>query len=272
MVAVIDTFIFGGADESCLDMLQCRLEELDSSPVTRHVIVESERDHQGRAKPLWYRESGDRFSAWHSKITYAVASLPPESEYINPWQRENMQRMRIAEAVQDTPGEDFVLLADVDEIPSPYALEFMAQGVNGMFAFNMRLAMFAVDWVHEDPTRISVGGLRYNLGALHEQRNNAYRSGLPLVQDAGWHFTWLGGPDAIKAKADQFCHLELREMILHSNDEQLLYEQGYTWHGDDGPYPPREVTVQQLAVEVDETWPAYIRERRCPESWFRPRF
>lgn len=272
MVAVIDTFIFGGGGESCLDMLQCRLEELDDSPVTRHVVVESERDHQGRAKPLWYREAGDRFSAWRDKITYIVASLPPESEFIDPWQREHMQRMHIAAAVLDTPPGDFVLLADVDEIPSPYALEFMARGVDGMRAFNMRLAMFAVDWVHEEPTRISTGGLRHNLGVLPEQRDNAYRITLPLVQDAGWHFTWLGGPEAIRSKADQFCHLELRDMILRSNEERLLYEQGYTWHGDTGPYPPPHATVQQLAVEVDETWPSYIRERRCPDSWFRPRF
>jgi hypothetical protein len=62
-------------------------------------------------------------------------------------------------------------------------------------------------------------------------------------------------------------------MILHSNAEKLLYEQGYTWHGAPGPYPPSAATVQQREVdmrEVGERWPRYIRRGGCPTEWFRP--
>jgi hypothetical protein len=93
---------------------------------------------------------------------------------------------------------------------------------------------------------------------------------MPLAEGCGWHFTWLGGPDAIRRKADQFCHLELRQMILDGNDAGEWYEQGWTWHGE-GPYPPPRRLNRLNPAKVNRYWPAYIRERRCPAEWFRPR-
>jgi hypothetical protein len=87
----------------------------------------------------------------------------------------------------------------------------------------------------------------------------------------GWHFTWLGGPEAIRKKAAQFCHLELRDMILEANEEGLLYEQGRTWHGMVDPYPPKSPDVRMVPATIDASWPRYIREGRCPDNWYRPR-
>jgi hypothetical protein len=271
---VWDTFIWGGE----ADMLRCRLEALDNSPVYRHVIVEADRDHQGNPKPLAYGHWKDLLAPWKDKIIYLPMrdTLPPPEAGLDPWVREHMMRSQLWAALTEADFRDFVLLADVDEIPSASALEYMGRDPADdatMVAFEMDLCMFAVDWMCPEPTPISVGGPKGCLSDLPTQRNNAYRERLPLIRDAGFHFTWLGGPRAIHAKASQFCHLELREMILHSNAERLLYEQGYTWHGDPAPYPPREATVQQREVswkEMDERYPDYIRHARCPGEWFRP--
>lgn len=268
---VFDTFLLN--DE--LDMLQCRLEELDGK-VDRHILVESPLDHQGNPKPLHYAENkafGKRFARWEDKIVHVVADgLPSFEENPDPWSRERVQRQAVWAGLELAGAQpaDLVLVCDVDEIPSDKALSMKPDGV---VAMGMRLAMFAVDWVHPYETRIAVAGRAKDLtvAPLFSLRDNGVRARLPLVDGCGWHFTWLGGPDAIRRKASQFCHLELQDMVLAGNDACEWYEQGYTWHGVSAVYPPPRRSFRLDPVEVDETWPAYIRERRCPESWFRPR-
>jgi hypothetical protein len=260
---IYDTFMFG--DE--LDMLEMRLMELGDHPV-QHVLVEARVDHQGTPKPLHYAENRERFAPWKDRITHIIAEgLPSVSEAPDPWSREHAQRENIWRGLTAAKPDDVVLLCDVDEIPSAAALAIQPQG---MVTLNMRLAMFAADWVWHEPARIAVAGRYSDLGCLWMHRNNGPRSTYPLADDAGWHFSWLGGPGAIDVKARKHCHLELNQMILDGNAAGEWYEQGWTWHGQD-IYPPQRLTTRMDPVDVDGTWPRYIRERLCPPSWFRPR-
>ena len=261
-----DAFLFG--DE--LDMLECRLRELEQYPDVRHVLVEALLDHQGNPKPLHYLENRSLFDRWNDRITHVIADLPAREQAESPWEREHVQRQHIWKGLEEADPDDWVLICDVDEIPSAGAIRARH---HDMVTLNMRLAMFAVDWVCPEPTRIAVAGRRSSLWTdLWWARDNGPRSTFPLVEDAGWHFTWLGGPAAIERKASQFCHLELREMILVANRRGDLYEHGFTWHGPQpyAPYPPTEPVFAMVPAAVDETWPAYIRQRLCPPEWFRP--
>lgn len=262
---IYDTFIFGGGYD--FEMLRCRLMELEDSPVYRHVLVEARYDHQGRPKPLHFAERKEEFSAWSDRITHVIADIPGPNKRMNPWAREHSQRSAVYKGLLDARPEDIVWLCDVDEIPSR---KMWDHEPDAMEAWNMWLAMFAVDWVYPEPTRISVAGRFANLTTLGQQRDNAHRARYPLVQDAGWHFTWLGGNAGIAQKADSFCHLELRNMILAGIKYGWWYEQGKTWHGIP-TYPPIPSQLrQQEGWEVDERWPVYIQKRLCPPEWFRP--
>ena len=85
------------------------------------------------------------------------------------------------------------------------------------------------------------------------------RSSLQAVSAGGFHLNWLGGPQAQREKLAASCHAgELPRDLIESG---RCYAEGIDYTGD-GRLTP---------VDVDETWPRYIRERRCPESWFRPR-
>lgn len=260
---IFDSFLFN--DE--LDMLEMRLREMENQPVYRHVIVEAHYDHQGKPKPLYYAENRNRFAQWHSRIRHVVAGVFGPDPGLDPWVREHQMRNEVWSGLQDSDPEDLVLLCDVDEIPTPLALALQP---DQMTALTMHLAMFAVDWVCPEQTRISVAGRRAHLKTLWAQRDNGTRGAMPELRDAGWHFTWLGGPDAIDRKARQFCHLELQDMILKANAAGLLYERGLTWHAQ-ANYPPAVPEEQMLARDVDGTWPVYIREGHCPPEWFRPR-
>jgi hypothetical protein len=80
------------------------------------------------------------------------------------------------------------------------------------------------------------------------------------LPDSGWHFSWLGGREAALAKLGSFCHPEVAERTLVGIESDQFLKEGF--HLDGRKMAP---------VDVDETWPAYIYERRCPTEWFRPR-
>ena len=85
-----DTIMFGSA-ESEIDILECRLRELESIPDLHHVIVEAEVTHRGDPKPLWFKKHEERFSPWAERITYIrvpADALPSVKENPSPWSRE----------------------------------------------------------------------------------------------------------------------------------------------------------------------------------------
>lgn len=255
---VWDTFLFH--DET--HMLELRLRELDGH-VDRHVIVEAATDHRGRAKPLHYAENQVRFAPWADRITHVVADLPASD---NPWVREHAQRDAALPALTGS-DDDLVLICDVDEIPSRSLLERARAGeLPEVCSVRMRTFIHAVDWeVPQEvlpPTCVvaTAAYIRAHGGSLAAIRDR--RDSYPVVEDGGWHFSWQGGPEAAREKLETAtCHTELLE-----NGEGDLIADGtrYRTAENGGGLPV-------VPVDVDETWPAWIRERKCPPEWFRPR-
>jgi Glycosyltransferase family 17 len=246
---IIDTFMF--RDE--LDMLECRLRELDGL-VDRHVLVESPVTHRGDPKPLYYSENRDRFAAWAHRIVHVVAADLPDNP--DPWLREHRQR-DAAMSVLDglAAADDVVLIADVDEFP-PWPLPDPEPAV----AFAQRLAMYAVDWLYPELHVCTVaarwGHIRgRGLAAVRDSRYS-----LPVAR-GGWHLTWLGGVGAQREKLRVTCHTEMTPVQAEIIASGRAYELGLHHSG----------ALSMLPADVDETWPRFIHERQCPAEWFRPR-
>lgn len=252
---IFDAFMFNGE----YDMLDCRLEELKGL-VHRHVLVEAEVTHLGYPKPLWYAAAVRRYN--ESPVEHIVTKALPNAI----WAREHDQRDAAWHYIDQVAyGEDWVLICDVDEIPSRKVLDQLACEQSEVVAIDMRTCIFAVDWeVTEElpPTCVAarVRYLRQAGGKLGNVRD--LRDWYPRLR-GGWHLSWLGGPEAQTAKLETgSCH---RHEIEGSGEAKLIrsgerYRTGAA--GGGLPVDP---------VDVDETWPAYVRERRCPPSWFRPR-
>jgi Glycosyltransferase family 17 len=244
-----------------LDMLRARLEELEPQDV-RHVVTESTLTHRGVPKPLAYGENTERFGKWSHSILHVIAELPAEA---SPWEREHAQRDAAWPVIDaEAADDDLVLIADVDEFPSAAALAWGGPGAVSLF---MRTTLFAADW--EVPPELippaavmaTAGWLRRQGGSLAAVRDNrgAYR----VIRDGGWHFSWLGGVERQQKKLlTATCHTEL----LGTREGGLILtgERYRTGEHAEGHLPV-------MPVDVDETWPAFIREKRCPAEWFRPR-
>ena len=258
---IIDTFPFH--DE--LDILEMRLTELYDA-VDYFVLVEATKSHTDQDKPLWYQEHKDRFAAFADKIVPIVADqLPSLDENPDPWARELAQREHIGYGLaQINPdANDIILQSDVDEIPRALHARNV-RPKTGMVAFAQRGHFWAVDWLHPDPwhgtVAVTAGTLlRMMPGKFGNMR--AMRNRSTVLPDAGWHFSWLGGPDRARKKMANFCHPEVSDRIATAlESEHFYWREGFHCDGK-----------QMRPVEVDESWPRWIVEGNAPESWFRPR-
>jgi len=243
-----------------LDMLRFRLEATQDWDA-RHVIVESPVTHRGVPKPLWYQENATRFALWADRIEHVVTDLPD----VPPWGREHAQRDAAWPVIKEQAANtDTVIIGDCDEIPSPALMDWA--GPAAVIAVRMRTTLFAVDWevppVHLPPQCVAAkaGWLRMmgsGLAAVRDQRGK-----WPVFEDGGWHFSWIGGPERQRDKLETAtCHTELLGTI-----EGDMIRDGTRWRtSEDGGGLP------VVPVDVDGSWPAFVRERRCPPEWFRPR-
>lgn len=260
---IIDTFPFN--DE--LDILEMRLTELYDT-VDQFVLVEADVTHQDAPKPLHYRENAERFAPFADKITAVTATgLPSVERFPDPWAREHAQRDWIAQGLAglDLTDDDIVLQSDVDEIPRTlHARNVRPQG--GFIAFGQRGHFFAVDWIYPMEWHGTVAGTVRSIARLGERpfvKMRDMRNTAPCPQhmrDAGWHFSWLGGPERALKKLGSFCHPEVADVIHTGITDLRFWRDGVHVDG-----------VKMDPVDVDEGWPQWIRDGKAPQSWYRPR-
>lgn len=262
-----DCFMINGE----LDMLDCRMEAFAGCEVT-HLAVESRHTHRGVPKPLHLAGAMSRYAS--HPLRRVVDDWQPDPD---PWVNEHHQRNAAWKVIdEEASGADVVLIADVDEIPGPgllaAAAEYGAKGPGWPLKVPMRLFLFAVDWecAVPQPAPCVLAPVRYlreqaacgrYLAEVRDDRDRYPQLGRD-GQTWGWHFSWAGGPEAQARKLDEAtCHTE----ILATPEADLI-RSGARWRSaeDGGGLPV--VPVDDLSGH-----PAYIREGRCPRSWFRPR-
>ena len=123
---IYDCFMY--FDEDML--LDIRLNILNKY-VDKFVIIESKFLHSGREKKLNFNINN--FSNFKNKIVYLVMDQPPKGIEIiksddtvevsnkkildNSLKRENTQRNRLLEGVEEANDEDLIISSDLDEIP-----------------------------------------------------------------------------------------------------------------------------------------------------------
>lgn len=252
----VDCFPFNNE----LDLLECRLTELDAA-VDYFVLVEAPVTHGGnKSKPLYFAENKDRFAAWSDRIVHIVADEMPTD--VDAWSREHAQREFFWDGLRklDAGPDDIVLQSDVDEIPTALTATFV--NPKGFVRFRQTLYSFAIDWKHPEPWWGTVAGRVKDITKMAAMRD-ARCHYLPELPDAGWHFSWLGGLEKAAQKLDSFCHPEVADLGWRERLQEC-YEQGI--HLDNG-----RVGTKLIPVDVDDTYPEWIREGHAPASWYRPR-
>jgi hypothetical protein len=223
---IFDCFIFFNE----IELLQLRLRELYDL-VDHFVVCEAPVTFRGHEKPLHFAEHPELFRQYSSKIRHVVVDDMPETR--SPWDREYHQRSAIRRGLFDMRPGDVVMVSDADEIIAPSAVRYV-RAHDGYFMFDMPMYQFYINmralpsgWAKAfaytwemDP---EIGD--YNWIRGHElQSFERFPNRHHKVERAGWHFTFLGGADAVRAKLGSYSHSERwqRTMLQAGQIERQL--------------------------------------------------
>jgi hypothetical protein len=220
-----------------VDVLQARLDLMARRTVL--VVVEGDRTFQGRPKPFRL----DR--VWlPARVRRYRLELP---EAGSAWDREQFQR-DIARP-DWVPDDAVVISADIDELVDPAALDRIVEATRrGPVALGMRHIVFgnreAWPWAHARAFRAVDWP-----ASLHVLRATE----CPVIDDTGWHLSWLGGLEQRRRKAMATSHSEAQP----GRELWPLIERGETdWAG--APLPVADLSglperLRRLLCEVPET-------------------
>jgi beta-1,4-mannosyl-glycoprotein beta-1,4-N-acetylglucosaminyltransferase len=278
-----------------IDLLTLRMEELWDQ-IDYFVVVEADETLSGERKPLFFRDHQARFKRFADKLVYrSISGLPPIREPGEGprWVREAAQREAIGHVVETLPlsPRDIVIVADVDEIPRAsrvagietalrrhdyaiFALTNHRGYINNISEAALNGTTFA------GPVACRLSTLR-RVGA-HQVRRGWQKSGGVLahrspdyayVEDGGWHFSSLGGPDAFWLKAASFSHIDDPYRVIRlaeTTPAQQVFSANldrsrcrelqvrYLSHCDHPAFSPLEFDTFEITQDV----PAFLRREK----------
>lgn len=220
-----------------LDILEVRLGTLYST-VEKFVIVESTTTHTGAPKPLHVKENLERFLPWMDKIILLTHQGHHVQDEVQAWGNENQQRDMCLQVLNDVkPSDGLLLISDVDEIIDPDKLlsaQKLALGTNMPVSLPVHWCMYYFNYCIDnrpfygpflyDPSRAQevhsrFGQTRYSPTAFRwHMCTPVYTHDFPMIENAGWHFSYMGGPQAIAKKLESFAHVSKNTNDLKNLD------------------------------------------------------
>lgn len=245
---IFDAFIFFNE----LEMLKIRLNVL-SSVVSNFILVEAPITHSGKEKPLYFNENKHLFSEFSDRIIHVKSNLPSEAFDgidIN-WTRERAQRSVIDIVLKKVAlPEDFVLVSDVDEIPNPDTLLYIIKNYSGPINFLQTAYYYKLNWLHNTLWR-GTGLCRYSDYQAAERIRRC--ASVKETCLSGWHFSFMGGVDAIKTKIQSFAHQEFNTQKVLSNVE-------YNVNNQFDIFEERQTRSKFLSISPFGSLPKYISD------------
>lgn len=207
-----------------IDTLKIRLNLLYEK-VDKFVICESNITHSGIKKTWNFLECKNELAQWMDKIVYLryepdITDLDFTKKYevFNPlapsWKIETGQRNFLLSYIETLPPQDMVVVCDVDEIWNPKLYDYIKSGNNRYDAARLEMQFHYYwlncigvgqnncDWIQ--PFYASAAYIK-SYPNLSEIRTKVQ---LPIIGNAGWHFSYLGGAKKVSEKINAFAHQE----------------------------------------------------------------
>ena len=268
---VFDSFIFFNE----LDLLEMRLNILNDV-VDYFVLTESPFTVSGNEKPLYYQENKDRFGKFNDKIVHHVTEEIPNDfthllektkfhvaykendPYGTPminlpvrFQRALFNRNNSAFGIEKAgvTDEDLVITSDADEIINPLLLQDLEWfNPSNHYVAECRAFYYKLNFLYQEEwlgSRLCTWKHLKNTTIDQHRQNhqNAHK-----IQDAGWHFSFLGNAENFKLKLASYEHTENNTATVTGNAEEKI-ESGLDPLGRGQTYK---------AVPIDDSYPDYI--------------
>ena len=214
-------------------MLELRLQIL--SPYIDHfIIIEADHTFSGQPKTSYFEANKDRFKQFANKITHHVAhidttkldfSRKPDrfDKKTDFWKVEFTQRNAIADALRDFAPDDLAIASDVDEIPSPKAIQRIRQSTARKIIISTVPHIFRQEEFYYNAANLrdeaclgSIITSCRNFIRYTPQKIRDKRKRLPKITNGGYHFSYFMTPDLIAKKISSFSHQEFNTEIYKS--------------------------------------------------------
>lgn len=252
MKKIIDCFPFFNEKE----LLELRIHLLKDH-VDKFIISELNYTHSGIAKDFICKDLIEELNLPKEKIKILQIKIddssliPDEIDKYNStesesateckaWTRERIQRDAVLSTISNYSDDTVFILSDCDEIIHPKYIEYFSsvcrnnpqniikvplillegRGDKRLFQDNA-----PVPW--QNSLLMCTAKQLKNGGTPTKMRSNVLNEYQPvwvsesgeILQDCGWHFTWMGGEDRRKKKASSFIHYaNLNSVNTLSND------------------------------------------------------
>ena len=216
-------------------LLELRLKTLNKY-IDKFIIVESKYTHSGDKKKLIFNIN--KYSEFKNKINYIVTEDNPEGiekinnddnenqknikHIMNALRRENYQRNKIMDGLNEATPEDWIIISDLDEIPNLDKINF--NKINKkviffkqrVFYYKLNLELKNIHWIGSKAVRkknlISPQWLRnikdrvYSKWRLDIIFSKKKYNNIFCIYNGGWHFSYIKKPEDIEKKLKSYLH------------------------------------------------------------------
>lgn len=250
-----------------LDLLDIRLNYLNDY-VDKFVLVEMGKTHSGNDKPMYFDENKALFEKFLDKIIHIKIEDYPDmdsyTDYEKCWCLENYQRDCIMRGLKDADDDDVIMISDLDEIPT---IDVIKNFPGGIFGTQQKFMYYYLNCLNET-TPIWTRGTKIcnfenliypNFEITEDVSSKFTQKGFPTYIryfagpafiNGGWHFSYLGGTEAVIKKLKSFSHQEFNNEV-YTNPENIerkiaagedILGRGFTFK----------------TVPIDDSFPEYI--------------
>lgn len=259
-----------------LDILEIRLHTLDPV-IEKFIVVESDLTHSGKPKPFHLHDNLSRFSEFRDKlipVIYHAHRVDPGNTN-HSWSNEGQQRDKFLEILPKyQPQDGYCLVCDVDEIPRPdrlLAAKKISQETDMPVSMLMNWCLYFLNYAYPDSTQFRgaylyqphraqeiharFGQTRYNPSYFRwHMCAPGYENDFPVLYNAGWHFSFMGGIEKVSRKLESYAHLEWNRDDVKSMDHVLrCMIRGTDLFGG---------TEGRVELKSDDFLPEYVRQNQ----------
>jgi len=228
---IFDCFMYFDEDI----VLDVRLNFLNRY-VDKFIIVESKYNHKGEKRNPQFDIK--KFPKFKDKIIYILKDEIPKGiekieksdnqneiyrkSIFNAWKRENLQRNNITDGLKNIDPNDWIIISDLDEIPNLEKVNFKSINKKIIlfkqdmmyYKFNLKLNDFT--WIGSKACKFKhlkspqwlrdIKGRKFNWWRIDVLFSNRKYQDVKLIENGGWHFSYLKTPEAIEKKLKSYLH------------------------------------------------------------------
>jgi beta-1,4-mannosyl-glycoprotein beta-1,4-N-acetylglucosaminyltransferase len=229
------------------------------------VICEGLFDHRGKKKKINFNINN--YPKFKKKIIHIICTEFPKK--LNPWERQAYQRDYIFQKLEIAKDNDLILFSDPDEIPNPEKLKNLIlrkkyviflqnlyyykinlqdtnlgnnwEGTRGCLKKNL----YSINYMRQ---KVLKKNLKYKFWRLDKERN------IQIINDGGWHFSYLLTPNEIQKKIKTFAHTEYdKKRFTNLNTIKNKIKKGLDIFN-------RNIFFEKR--DLDQTFPKYILKNK----------